>query len=118
MIDHVNIVVSDVARSRAFYDHVLTTLGLRSLDADGEGALYGVTEACFVIGGGSNPTPVHIGFRAASHAQVDAFHRAGLEAGGRDHGAPGLRPHYGTHYYAAFILDPDGHNIEAVCTGG
>ena len=117
MLDHVNIVVSDVARSRAFYDRLLAPLGLRVLDADDEGALYGTKEAVFVIGGGSKPTPVHIGFRAASHAAVDAFHKAGLEAGGRDHGAPGLRPQYGAHYYAAFILDPDGHNIEAVCTG-
>ncbi|HJR57565.1 MAG TPA: VOC family protein [Rhizomicrobium sp.] len=118
MLDHVNITVTDVARSRAFYDHALAPLGLRSLDADDDGALYGVTEACFVIGGGSKPTPVHIGFKAASRAAVDAFHKAGLEAGGRDHGAPGLRPQYGAHYYAAFILDPDGHNIEAVCTKG
>jgi catechol 2,3-dioxygenase-like lactoylglutathione lyase family enzyme len=118
MIDHVNIVVTDVGRSRAFYDRALAALGLRSLDADNEGALYGVTEACFVIGRGPQPTPVHIGFRAPNHAAVDAFHKAALEAGGRDHGAPGLRPRYGAHYYAAFILDPDGHNIEAVCTTG
>jgi catechol 2,3-dioxygenase-like lactoylglutathione lyase family enzyme len=118
MIDHINIVVTDVARSRAFYDRALAPLGLRSLDADDEGALYGIGQACFVIGGGPKSTPVHIGFRAASQAAVDAFHKAGLEAGGKDHGAPGLRPHYGAHYYAAFVLDPDGHNIEAVWTGG
>jgi catechol 2,3-dioxygenase-like lactoylglutathione lyase family enzyme len=117
VLDHVNIVVSDVARSRAFYDRLLAPLGLRPLDADDEGALYGADQAIFVIGGGAKPTPVHVGFRAKSHAEVDAFHKAGLEAGGRDHGAPGPRPHYGAHYYAAFILDPDGHNIEAVCTG-
>jgi catechol 2,3-dioxygenase-like lactoylglutathione lyase family enzyme len=60
---------------------------------------------------------VHIGFKAANPVAVDAFHRAGLAAGGKDNGAPGLRPQYGAHYYAAFILDPDGHNIEAVCQG-
>jgi catechol 2,3-dioxygenase-like lactoylglutathione lyase family enzyme len=115
VLDHVNIVVTDVARSRAFYDRLLAPLGLKSLDADDKGALYGVTEACFVIGGGPKPTPVHIGFKAWTRGAVDSFHAAGLAAGGTDNGAPGLRPHYGRHYYAAYIRDPDGHNIEAVC---
>ncbi len=115
MLDHVNIVVTDVARSRAFYDRALAALGLHSLDADDDGALYGAAEACFVIGGGSRATPVHVGFRARTRAQVDAFHREALAAGGTDHGGPGLRLQYGPHYYAAFVLDPDGHNIEAVC---
>ncbi len=115
MLDHVNIVVTDIARARAFYDRALAALNLRSLEADDEGALYGAVEACFVIGVGPRPTSVHVGFRAQTRAQVDAFHKAALAAGGTDHGAPGLRPHYGPHYYAAFVLDPDGHNIEAVC---
>ena len=70
----------------------------------------------FWIGGGKpNVPPIHVAFRAASRAQVDAFYRAALAAGGRDNGAPGLRPHYHPNYYGAFVLDPDGHNIEAVC---
>ena len=68
-----------------------------------------------MIGGGQAPTPVHVAFRAQNHAQVDGFHAAAKAAGGIEHGGPGLRPQYGPHYYAAFVLDPDGHNIEAVC---
>ena len=59
--------------------------------------------------------PIHVAFRAETRAQVDAFYKAAMAAGGRDNGAPGLRPHYHANYYAAFVLDPDGHNIEAVC---
>jgi catechol 2,3-dioxygenase-like lactoylglutathione lyase family enzyme len=61
------------------------------------------------------PAHLHVAFRAETRAQVDAFHRAALAAGGKDHGAPGLRPHYHANYYAAFVIGPDGHNIEVVC---
>lgn len=70
----------------------------------------------FWIGQGApNVPPVHVAFRAESRGQVDAFFRAAISAGGKDNGAPGLRPHYHSHYYGAFVLDPDGHNVEAVC---
>ena len=73
----------------------------------------------FWIGEGApNVPPIHVAFRAESRAQVDAFHKAAVAAGGRDNGAPGLREHYHPNYYGAFVLDPDGHNIEAVCHRG
>jgi catechol 2,3-dioxygenase-like lactoylglutathione lyase family enzyme len=135
MIDHFSLPVADVARSKAFYEAVLGALGYRSLQAqifDGYAAFgfgeEGEDEPPFWIGGstgdgptGDGPTaPVpqigqHVAFRAASRALVDAFHAAGLAAGGADNGAPGLRPHYHADYYAAFLVDPDGHHIEAVC---
>jgi catechol 2,3-dioxygenase-like lactoylglutathione lyase family enzyme len=71
----------------------------------------------WVAEGTPNAPPIHIAFRADSHAQVDAFYKAAIAAGGRDNGAPGPRPHYHANYYGAFVLDPDGHNIEAVCHG-
>lgn len=125
MIDHIGLAVGDIARSRAFYNAALAPLGMRLLvtiapadTASGGTALgYGPEgDPLFWIGdnervGEGN----HIAFRAPSHAVVDAFHAAALAAGGRDHGGPGLRPQYGPDYYAAFVLDPDGHNIEAVC---
>ena len=125
MIDHIGLAVGDIARSRAFYDAALAPLGMRLLvtidpsdTASGGTALgYGPEgDPLFWIGdeervGEGN----HIAFRASDHAAVHAFHAAALAAGGRDHGGPGLRPQYGQDYYAAFVLDPDGHNIEAVC---
>jgi catechol 2,3-dioxygenase-like lactoylglutathione lyase family enzyme len=69
----------------------------------------------FWIGSGSPRDSIHVAFRAANRALVDAFYKAAISAGGRDNGAPGLRPHYHPNYYGAFVLDPDGHNIEAVC---
>lgn len=119
MFDHVKFGVSDYATSKAFYLQALAPLGVR---AGGEGEpSYGI-ELCgranaslCLFQAVEKPAPLHIAFVAASRAEVDAFYRAALAAGGRDHGAPGLRPRYHAHYYAAFILDPDGHNIEAVC---
>lgn len=120
MFDHVKFGVSDYAASKAFFLAALKPLGV-TLVAEGDPS-YGV-ELCAE---GSNaslclfqtegrPAPLHLAFSASTRQQVDAFHRAALAAGGQDHGAPGLRRHYHANYYAAFIIGPDGHNIEAVC---
>jgi len=117
MIDHAGVSVANVAKSKAFYRAALKPLGYEAL-TEGEGfAGFGVApKPDFWIGEGApNVPPVHVAFRASSRAEVDAFHRAALAAGGRDNGAPGVRPHYHAGYYGAFVLDPDGHNIEAVC---
>lgn len=117
MIDHTGVRVSDLARSKAFYSDALAPLGYRELMALQDYVGFGEPEKPdFWIGLGQvQDPPVHVAFRARDRATVDAFHRAALAAGGRDNGAPGLRPHYHPNYYGAFVLDPDGHNIEAVC---
>jgi len=112
---------ADIARSRAFYEKALAPLDyavVREIAEDGTTVvMFGVDgDIDFVIADKDRPGEAnHIAFRAATRAQVDAFHAAALAAGGRDNGAPGLRPHYGAAYYAAFVLDPDGFNVEAVC---
>lgn len=117
-IHHIDFTVTDFERSRAFYTAALAPLDMAP-----------VIERAFVLGFGALPDPVfwirrgtpvqgrlHVAFAAQSRAAVDAFHAAAVKAGGKDNGAPGLRPQYEKeHYYAAFVLDPDGHNIEAVC---
>ena len=120
MFDHVKFGVSDYAASKAFYVKALEPLGVAVV---GEGVpTYGVELASK----GSNaslclfqtderPAHIHIAFAAETRQQVDAFYRAALEAGARDNGPPGLRPNYNANYYAAFVIGPDGHNIEAVC---
>lgn len=125
MIDHLGIEVADYARSRAFYERVLATLGYgvvmevtRDMTGGYEGCGFGPAgRPHFWVGKGDGEPGhgAHIAFTAGSRAQVDAFHAAALAAGARDNGAPGLRPHYHPHYYGAFAIDPDGHNIEAVC---
>jgi len=118
MLDHVTIGVTDIDGSKKFYDRALRPLGIERLYAEGETfAGYGADrKAFFWIGGRNAPqTCVHIAFLARDRATVDRFHAAAIAAGGRDNGQPGLRPHYHPNYYAAFVLDPDGHNIEAVC---
>jgi catechol 2,3-dioxygenase-like lactoylglutathione lyase family enzyme len=121
MIDHIGLDVRDIGRSRAFYEPALAPLGYRLIAEyrDGEATvlLYGDgDEPDFVIADKDRPGEAnHVAFRAATRAQVDAFHKAALAAGGKDNGGPGLRPNYGPTYYAAFVLDPDGFNIEAVC---
>ncbi|HEY6641631.1 VOC family protein [Povalibacter sp.] len=124
MIDHTGLSVSDFARSKAFYAAALEPLGyqiimeLKPEDTGGyAGAGFGVPpKPDFWIGMGKpNDPPIHIAFRAATRAVVDRFYEAAMAAGGRDNGPPGLRPHYHPDYYGAFVLDPDGHNIEAVC---
>jgi catechol 2,3-dioxygenase-like lactoylglutathione lyase family enzyme len=120
MFDHVKFGVSDYAASKAFFLRALEPLGVAVV---GEGApSYGVelsapgdASSLCLFQTEHKPAPLHLAFVARSREQVDAFHRAALEAGGKDHGAPGLRPHYHANYYAAFVIGPDGHNIEAVC---
>jgi catechol 2,3-dioxygenase-like lactoylglutathione lyase family enzyme len=124
-LDHVSLTVSDYARSRAFYEKALAALGIAPIMEFGEACGFGADgKPDFWIGTGPASfqtsehlhriTPSHIAFVAKSRAQVQAFHRAAIEAGGRDYGAPGLRPEYHPNYYAAFVLDPDGHDVEAV----
>lgn len=114
--DHLGFNVADFARSRRFYEAALAPLG-HSVLGSGEGwAMLGGPGGRLWIGSfGPAPSHVHVAFAAASRPQVDAFHAAALAAGGLDNGPPGLRPNYGADYYAAFVLDPDGHNVEAVC---
>ena len=118
MLDHVSIGVSDIERSKAFYDDALKPLGIERLYVE-DGFGYGHDrKAYFWIGvREAVRTGAHIAFAAKDRATVDAFYAAALSAGGRDNGAPGLRPRYHANYYGAFVLDPDGHNIEAVCRG-
>ena len=117
MLDHVIINVSDYDAARAFYSHALAPLGLEvviegdSMCGFGEGG----KPELWVAERDEPSAPVHVAVRSPDHATVDAFHRAALDAGGRDHGAPGPRPQYHQGYYGAFVLDPDGNNIEAVC---
>jgi catechol 2,3-dioxygenase-like lactoylglutathione lyase family enzyme len=118
-IDHLTVGVSDLARSRAFYEHALAPLGLNetnTTDALPEEVEFGNGEEHpFAISTAYRTgAPVHVAFGAESVEQVQAFHAAALAAGGSDNGAPGRRPEYSERYYGAFVLDPDGHNIEAV----
>lgn len=117
MIDHTGVSVADVAKSKAFYRSALAPLGYEMLMEWESFAGFGVApKPDFWIGKSApNVPPVHVAFRAETRAQVDAFYKAALNAGGRDNGPPGPRPHYHANYYGAFVLDPDGHNIEAVC---
>jgi catechol 2,3-dioxygenase-like lactoylglutathione lyase family enzyme len=120
MFDHVKFGVSDFAASKAFYLQALAPLGVTA-GAEGEPS-YGIelviegqiTSLC-LFETTEKPAHLHLAFMAASRRQVDEFYREALAAGGRDNGPPGLRPKYHAHYYAAFVIGPDGHNIEAVC---
>ena len=124
MIDHMGVQVKDPARSRKFYDAALSPLGYKiimEVPNHYTGGLsvvgYGVPPSAdfWISEGTANKPHVHVAFRAESREQVDAFYQAALANGGKDNGAPGPRPHYHADYYGAFVLDPDGHNIEAVC---
>jgi catechol 2,3-dioxygenase-like lactoylglutathione lyase family enzyme len=118
MLDHVTIGVRDIEQSKKFYDRALRPLGITRLYGEGEGfAGYGLSpKAFFWIGSRDTPqTGNHIAFTAQNRATVDRFHDEAIAAGGSDNGPPGIRPHYHANYYGAFVLDPDGHNIEAVC---
>jgi len=116
VLDHVSLKVADYRRAEAFYDVALAPLGLTRLFGDGETyAGYGAERPFFWIGSDGRSGYAHVAFAVADRASVDAFHATALAAGGRDNGAPGLREHYHPTYYGAFVLDPDGHNIEAVC---
>ena len=116
-LDHIGFNVKDFKKSRAFYIAALAPLGMQIL-MEGEGwAMIGrPNQGAFWFGAfGAPASPIHVAFSADDRAQVRSFHEAGLRAGGRDNGAPGLRPQYHPNYYGAFVLDLDGHNIEAVC---
>jgi catechol 2,3-dioxygenase-like lactoylglutathione lyase family enzyme len=117
MIDHVIMQVGDYTVSRAFYERALDPLGYRVVFEMDDACGFGVLEKpdFFIRQGGAVSPPVHVAFTGRDRAAVDAFHAAALAAGGIDNGPPGLRPHYHPNYYGAFVLDPDGHNIEAVC---
>jgi catechol 2,3-dioxygenase-like lactoylglutathione lyase family enzyme len=119
IIDHVTFHIADLAASKAFYDKAFAPLGITQ-----------IMEFQGIVGYGKNAkpefwfaqsvhpqTPMHFAFLAATREQVDEFYRAAIAAGGKDNGPPGLREHYHPNYYGAFVLDPDGHNVEAVCHG-
>src|ERR671937_539853 len=117
MIDHVSLEVADYERSKAFYVEALGRLGYELLaEFDGKVAGFGVRgKPDFWISGGTPSGATHVAFAAPDRAMVDGFHAAALAAGGKDNGQPGLRPHYHEHYYGAYVHDPDGNNVEAVC---
>lgn len=117
MFDHVVFGVSDYATSKAFFLKALEPIGI-AVVAEGplgiELSADGKTSLC-IRRAEEKPAHLHLAFRAENRQQVEAFYRAALEAGGKDNGAPGLRPNYSGKYYAAFVIGPDGHNIEVVC---
>lgn len=133
MLDHMTFRVTDIARAKAFYSAALAPLGYSvcfegefgshilgfaypdASQPDGKKADVWFIDGPSPYGGPAASSGCHLAWRAQSRAQVDAFHRAALAAGGRDNGAPGLRPEYHAHYYGAFVIDPEGNNIEAVC---
>jgi catechol 2,3-dioxygenase-like lactoylglutathione lyase family enzyme len=127
MLDHMTFRVADLARTRAFYAAALAPLGYvvrHEFSFDGQ-SMIGLghgehTDTWFIAGpsdwnGPAVSSGCHLAWRAPDRAAVDAFHAAALAHGGRDNGAPGLRPHYHANYYGAFVIDPDGNNVEAVC---
>jgi catechol 2,3-dioxygenase-like lactoylglutathione lyase family enzyme len=119
-IDHVTVTVRDLDASRAFYVRALEPFGIRVAELDGadggtEIALGPEGSEDLVLRAGDPAAAVHLAFCAHDTGTVDAFHAAALEAGGRDNGEPGRRPRYHERYYAAYVLDPDGNNVEAVC---
>ena len=123
MIDHIGFSVSDYPRAKAFYEKALAPLGYVLImevqqdvnDAPAAGFGAGGKPDFWIGGEGGLNKPMHIAITAKDRAAVDAFYQAALAAGAKDNGPPGLRPHYHANYYGAFVLDPDGHNIEAVC---
>ncbi|MBL8337090.1 MAG: VOC family protein [Rhodoferax sp.] len=133
MLDHMTFRVRDIARAKAFYTPTLAPLGYTvafegqyganilgfahpdAAEPDGRRTDVWFIDGPSPYGGPAATSGCHLAWRAATRAQVDAFHRAALAAGGRDNGPPGLRPDYHPHYYGAFVIDPEGNNIEAVC---
>ncbi len=117
ILDHIGLAVRDFGAAKAFYRRALAPLGIEIImEGDGWAMLGKDGKPQFWFGvHGIPPGPIHIAFLADTRAQVRAFHRAALAAGGRDNGAPGIRAKYHPDYYGAYVFDPDGHNIEAVC---
>jgi catechol 2,3-dioxygenase-like lactoylglutathione lyase family enzyme len=125
MLDHIGINVSDVLRSKGFYEATLAPIGL-SLQMEVTPEMSGGSYQGFGFGTNGKPefwiggrlpphSGMHVAFTVGARAEVDAFYSAAIAAGGKDNGAPGVREHYHPNYYAAFVFDPDGNNIEAVC---
>jgi catechol 2,3-dioxygenase-like lactoylglutathione lyase family enzyme len=120
MFDHVGLGVTNLAESKTFFLQALHSLGA-ALSMEGP---YGVgigrngKPSLWLFETNETPAHLHVAFTAESREQVDAFYKAALAAGGKDNGAPGLRPHYHANYYGAFVIGPDGHNVEAVCHKG
>ena len=117
IFDHLVLTVSDVEKSKRFYSNALTPLGINLIKEEDGCVGFGNNgkPSFWICSDGIVQKPMHIAFVALDRKSIDEFHAAGVSAGGQDNGAPGLREHYHPHYYGAFILDPDGHNIEAVC---
>jgi catechol 2,3-dioxygenase-like lactoylglutathione lyase family enzyme len=124
ILDHISMSVSDMARAKAFYAKALAPLGISIVmeiprnvtgDHDVAGLGKGPKPDFWLAAAGKTTPRVHVAFAAASRSEVDAFYKAGMAAGGTDNGPPGIRAHYHPNYYGAFVLDPDGNNIEAVC---
>jgi catechol 2,3-dioxygenase-like lactoylglutathione lyase family enzyme len=126
MIDHITLTVTDYPRSKAFYEKALAPLGIKLIAQYGVYAGFGLQSNPFFWIGAKAPdfwtavhkagvSPTHVAFNAKDRASVDAFYAAGIAAGAKDNGPPGPRALYHPHYYGAFVLDPDGNNIEAVC---
>jgi catechol 2,3-dioxygenase-like lactoylglutathione lyase family enzyme len=124
MIDHTGLVVSNYDKSKQFYVKALAPIGYQMLmefpaSVTGSTDVAGFGEPAkpdfWIAKGAPNKPALHVAFRVGSRALVDAFYHAAIAAGGTDNGKPGVRPHYHPSYYGAFVLDPDGHNIEAVC---
>lgn len=120
MFDHVVFGVTDYEKSKVFYLKALQPIGIEVVSEGPlglEASADGKTSLC-LRPGEKKPAHLHLAFRAERREHVDAFYRAALAAGGKDNGPPGLRPKYHANYYAAFVLDPDGHNVEVVCHEG
>jgi catechol 2,3-dioxygenase-like lactoylglutathione lyase family enzyme len=115
MYDHVTLRVGDFAASLGFYEAALAPLGIELRVEDGTSAAFGERPSFLLTSRRATTANLHLAFSAPDRAAVDAFHAAALEHGGTDNGAPGIRAGYAPNYYAAFVLDPDGNNIEAVC---
>ena len=124
MIDHVAVLVRDIAESSAFYSQALAPTGYSELvelpdTLGGQAPTVGFCHAdgsdFWIRQGTATVPPIHVAFRVSSRSAVDVFYEAAIAAGGTDNGPPGLRPEYHENYYGAFLLDPDGHNVEAVC---
>jgi catechol 2,3-dioxygenase-like lactoylglutathione lyase family enzyme len=117
MYDHIGLKTKDLDASVSFYKAALAPLGYELCSRDESGAGFGPpgAPALWLYLAGKEASRAHVAFRAPDHASVDRFHKGGLAKGGRDNGAPGLRADYSPNYYAAFLIDPDGNNIEAVC---
>jgi catechol 2,3-dioxygenase-like lactoylglutathione lyase family enzyme len=124
MIDHIGLAVADMSRAKTFYEAALKPLGIgvvvevtaEETGADAHAGFGAEGKPFFWIGTGRKPKGgSHVAFTARTRAEVDAFYRAALASGGHDNGGPAVRPHYHPNYYGAFVFDPDGNNIEAVC---